>query len=641
MSEDRESVVVATGPKVGSNWICNILCALRYYDKEGGGIRSPFSETQYIDLEREDSYKVIRENSEHKLWKTHSPFQAEFAAWSNVKFININRDLRDVLVSLNFFQMFLARNGQEDKRILDFTPEEYMLRLIEVGDFKKWMKIIASWTGDNFNAKISLRYEDLLKDIHGEISKLCEFLELPCTSYDITSAIESASFENHANGRSPGQEDQNSFYRKGISGDWKNYLTPDVIKSFVEDEGGAWNRLLVRLGYEATEHWFTTETAPVKSLMKDSPSSLKIGLVHHWPGFKNSELDIIKRISQILQRLGHQSWIISPLGEVLCEYQAGEHIDDRFDIEDYELDFVVYFHFLSPKVLDIFSYVVNWNPVDFILKDPVNQTTLDIKELKFRKLCFQSHDEILSAGCAQADALVSSFGTAEVPVITGSESILHPTCQKISNLEFPALDQFKVFYIGAQWERISNVDRHGSLLEMLDKTGHFKFFGVRNRGNKYLWENIDNYYGELPFDGGKSIALNSNMCGVSLVLHSPQHRSNDLVSSRIFQACAAKTVIIADDNPWIIDHFGDSVLTFEYRHLDNEWNFNRINDLLLWIKNNPTEALAKARRANQIFSDHFSLEIEVEHLVQHYWNKFSMTNISSKVVDRDQLIHII
>jgi len=58
--------------------------------------------------------------------------------------------------------------------------------------------------------------------------------------------VSSASFEKLSRGRSRGQEDPTSFFRKGVAGEWRNVFTEEDGKIFEEEAG----ELLVRLGYE-------------------------------------------------------------------------------------------------------------------------------------------------------------------------------------------------------------------------------------------------------------------------------------------------------------------------------------------------------------------------------------------------------
>ena len=58
-------------------------------------------------------------------------------------------------------------------------------------------------------------------------------------------------FEAKARGRSRGQENKNSHYRKGQAGDWANHFTPKVEKAFKDTLGD----LVVALGYDETNDW--------------------------------------------------------------------------------------------------------------------------------------------------------------------------------------------------------------------------------------------------------------------------------------------------------------------------------------------------------------------------------------------------
>lgn len=58
-------------------------------------------------------------------------------------------------------------------------------------------------------------------------------------------------FERLSGGRKPGQINENSHYRKGVSGDWVNNFTPEVKAAFKKRFGD----LVSRLGYEQDESW--------------------------------------------------------------------------------------------------------------------------------------------------------------------------------------------------------------------------------------------------------------------------------------------------------------------------------------------------------------------------------------------------
>ena len=59
------------------------------------------------------------------------------------------------------------------------------------------------------------------------------------------------SFARLAGGRTKGQENVNSHYRKGVHGDWKNHLNAQHIRYFKDN----YNDLLVQLGYEKDGDW--------------------------------------------------------------------------------------------------------------------------------------------------------------------------------------------------------------------------------------------------------------------------------------------------------------------------------------------------------------------------------------------------
>jgi hypothetical protein len=102
--------------------------------------------------------------------------------------------------------------------------------------------------GSNY---VEVRYEDLLERPHEEVGRLAAFLGADASDKAVEQAAASASFEKLSKGRERGEEDPGSFYRKGISGDWKNYFTERDREIFKEAAGD----LLIKLGYEKDLSW--------------------------------------------------------------------------------------------------------------------------------------------------------------------------------------------------------------------------------------------------------------------------------------------------------------------------------------------------------------------------------------------------
>lgn len=359
---------------------------------------------------------------------------------------------------------------------------------------------------------------------------------------------------------------------------------------------------------------------------------MHIGLVHNWPGSKNSELDLIQRISLLLNRWGHEVSVLDPTGKKL-DPVTGEHIKDN-QIDPQQLHFVLYLHYLNPKLIDTFSYIVNWNPIKYLVFNPSSGEPLSREEIEFVRNSMLSHDHMLSASSDQLDEFqYAQFGeTRWTPRMDGLK--LHTSCQVFEDLQPVDLSSFKVFYIGANWEKITRMKfpnsntkvRHEGLLESLDATGNFVFYGIKEQHGIDLWEGFQNYKGELPFDAGDSVVRTCHKSGVALVLSSDAHRESAVVSTRIFQACAARCLVISDRNPFIEREFGDSVLYFDYE--DNvQSTAKNILKQTAWIKANPALARQKAETAHKIFKERFSLDAELNNILASNASNYSWQDI--------------
>lgn len=208
----------------------------------------------------------------------HSHYLPKWRIPKNKKIVYLVRDGRDVIISLYYHQLIWNEKNRLNPKDVLYHREQTNFDDFEnitdnLSSFieytftdapTKWQHFtymgnwagfnnrwLAEMQGGNKNLHI-LHYEDLLEDTIGTMDKLLK-AHLDQKSIDtekLHSTVEKYSFENQSK-RKKGQEKKDSFLRKGIAGDWKNYFGPKEKESFKRHTGD----LLIRLGYEKDMNW--------------------------------------------------------------------------------------------------------------------------------------------------------------------------------------------------------------------------------------------------------------------------------------------------------------------------------------------------------------------------------------------------
>lgn len=169
------------------------------------------------------------------------------AVYPEARVLHIIRDGRDAAVSAAHHARNFGRKRQQ---------VEAGEGIFEEG---RLQKLAADWNdrvgrtvedgpklfGDRY---AEVRYEELLTRPEEEMARILRFLGADAA--DARRCVDAASFEKLSRGRSRGEEDPTSFFRKGVAGDWKDSFTEGDRRVFQREAGD----LLVRLGY-AGEDW--------------------------------------------------------------------------------------------------------------------------------------------------------------------------------------------------------------------------------------------------------------------------------------------------------------------------------------------------------------------------------------------------
>lgn len=243
-------VLVNGSPKSGTTWMLRLVTSLPGYSR--------VPETNFGNeigrLER-----ICRGQVAHG-HHPYTPALRRILEAKGFKVVLMVRDPRDQAVSRMFHAMRDPAHTQH-RQLNRLSIDEALMASIEglpgLRGVREAHALTKSWL-EHRDLRLVIRYEDLLNDSIGQFSKVLEYLALTLRPSLQKAVVSRNRFQRLSIGRrfwksprSPGQEDAQSHFRKGICGDWRNYFTDRHIKRFQELAGDA----LIELGYESSDDW--------------------------------------------------------------------------------------------------------------------------------------------------------------------------------------------------------------------------------------------------------------------------------------------------------------------------------------------------------------------------------------------------
>lgn len=245
-SADDPVIVVGSAHKVGSTWLVNLLAELFLLPR----LKIPSrltGEKLKVDVPLEIIFQHLSSLRYSCIHKTHAfpPRELPASLKSRVRLITIVRDPRDLLVSSAHYLANLPEHeGGWGPSFRALPVKQRILRLINEGDFL--LERLDAWA--HAEGVIQVRYEDLKDAPHRVIREIAMVCKLHFDEGRVGVVIENNTFTRKAS-RKPGVEDESSFLRKGIVGDWVNAFDDDVINAFNTGKEGRWRSLTTDLGY--------------------------------------------------------------------------------------------------------------------------------------------------------------------------------------------------------------------------------------------------------------------------------------------------------------------------------------------------------------------------------------------------------
>jgi len=249
----NKSIIIVEYPKSGGSWLGQLI-------------------SEYLDIPFPRNKFPLLSKSVY-----HSHYQPKYLIPKNKKILWLVRDGRDVYVSFYYHQLIWSNKNKLDPKTVTYTRKNIPFK--DYSDVSNnlpgylnysfthtpskmhyfnfpghWANYNKKWKiflkKDNSNIYL-LKYEDLLKNTEDTIrSLLINFFDIEVDEQRLKEVVHKFSFENQTN-RKKGVEDTNSFLRKGIVGDWKNYFNEEAKEIFKKHAG----KELIELGYENDLNW--------------------------------------------------------------------------------------------------------------------------------------------------------------------------------------------------------------------------------------------------------------------------------------------------------------------------------------------------------------------------------------------------
>lgn len=156
----------------------------------------------------------------------------EFALlFPDANYLHIIRDPRDAAVSM-------LRHMQRVHPEYPTANVEHFLKDSAIG-WKEYLERVRLEAGARSLSYREITYEAMVAEPKSTLGEALSFLRVDASENVVSACVEAASFERLSGGRSPGNEDRASFFRKGMAGGWVYEITAAQATMIMDAAGQA------------------------------------------------------------------------------------------------------------------------------------------------------------------------------------------------------------------------------------------------------------------------------------------------------------------------------------------------------------------------------------------------------------------
>ena len=227
-------VFVVTYPKCGTTWMEQVVHLLLHDGEQGEKLLT--EEMPWIEAipSRPVGFQAFLAGMEYpRVFTSHLPYQLMpgFANRS-ARFVNVARNPKDTAVSAYYHYRKMGFDGSWAEHLQLFLEGKRLF-----GDF--YSHVLDWWQASQMADHIFFTtYEAMKADLGQVVAQLAEFLGKVADPELIATVVEKSSFKAMATNPQtdfswmPRKEGEESHFRKGVVGDWRNHFTAAQNEQF-------------------------------------------------------------------------------------------------------------------------------------------------------------------------------------------------------------------------------------------------------------------------------------------------------------------------------------------------------------------------------------------------------------------------
>ncbi|XP_025092792.1 sulfotransferase 1A1-like isoform X2 [Pomacea canaliculata] len=222
-----DDLIICAYPKAGTHWLWEMCHMLLH-----GRVEYETRAKEHLMMEFVSKDALANDDSP-RIFNTHlyfSLFMTEKMKEKKVKLVHVYRNPKDTVMSLYFHYRQLLWHSQDLREFV----QEFLRGEVSFGDYVRYLQQMETFMKENpDHPVVNVSFEETKRDPVGVVRRLAELMKVDASEKLCEDIVAACSFQKMKMVddtlkqylQTPLITFSQKLYRKGVVGDWKNYLT--------------------------------------------------------------------------------------------------------------------------------------------------------------------------------------------------------------------------------------------------------------------------------------------------------------------------------------------------------------------------------------------------------------------------------